>query len=140
VDSMKCKKCTLVKLATDFYRDSATKSGYKSSCKKCSSALATDWKQKNKEYTAEYNKKYKLQYNYGLSVDEYNNLLVEQENRCAICFTSVEQLPRGLVVDHNHTTGKARGLLCHACNVALGMLKESEDNLMGALSYLRKHS
>ena len=85
---MKCKKCTLVKLATDFYRDSATKSGYKSSCKECSSALATDWKQKNKEYTAEYNKKYKLQYNYGLSVDEYNNLLVEQENRCAICFFS----------------------------------------------------
>ena len=45
-----------------------------------------------------------------------------------------------LVVDHNHTTGQVRGLLCHSCNVALGAVKEQEDILMACISYLKSYN
>jgi hypothetical protein len=81
-----------------------------------------------------------LKRNYGITLNEYNEMLESQENRCAIC---QGDNPKGakrantFVVDHCHTTGKVRGLLCHACNRALGNFGDSIENLERAILYLK---
>lgn len=57
-------------------------------------------------------------YNYDLSQDEYVAMLERQNYQCAICHQEVK-----LVVDHNHDTGKVRGLLCNICNLGLGLVE-----------------
>ena len=61
-------------------------------------------------------------------------MLIEQEKRCVICKRNVI-----LRVDHCHTTGKVRGLLCHNCNTGLGQFKDNIDNLKMAIKYLEKN-
>lgn len=75
---------------------------------------------------------------YGLSLDEYSRLSAAQRGLCAICgSTPHEHNSRQLVVDHDHVTGKIRGLLCHKCNSGLGMFKDSPHLLKLALVYLQ---
>lgn len=71
---------------------------------------------------------------HGLTNAEYNNLLNKQNHRCAIC----KQPPtiKRLAVDHCHTTGKVRGLLCFNCNVGLGKFREDTALLRKAVVYL----
>jgi len=81
---------------------------------------------------------------YGLSFEDYTRLVIEQEGVCAICKCPEKQLGKGgairpLNVDHCHTTGKVRGLLCAGCNLALGNLNDNIDSLLSAVSYLRKY-
>lgn len=140
MDSLKCSKCKQVKDLNKFHKDVRNKSGKRSNCISCDKIAAKIWKEKNKKHIAEYNTKYKRQYNYGLANEDYEVLLENQKYRCAVCNIHKDDLKRGLVVDHCHATGKYRGLLCHHCNVAIGMLKESEDNFMAAISYLRNYS
>ena len=71
---------------------------------------------------------------YGMSIQRYRNLLVEQGGKCAIC----EQLADAFVVDHNHHTGRVRGLLCHRCNAGLGSFYDSSEMLERAVEYLRE--
>ncbi len=71
---------------------------------------------------------------YGLSEEDWDNLLVEQYDRCAICkrpFTQT-RTPR---IDHDHDTGEVRGLLCNGCNQRLGYLSDSADWVAGAHNY-----
>ena len=71
----------------------------------------------------------------GLSMDTYLGMLADQDCRCAICRCelSPECIP---FVDHNHTTGEVRGMLCHSCNTGLGLLGDSPDRMRVALTYL----
>lgn len=75
---------------------------------------------------------------YGLSVDQYDELLFLQDGKCAICRHTCRTGNR-LAVDHCHETGKVRGLLCLCCNTALGKFGDDPDKLEAAASYLRKH-
>lgn len=70
----------------------------------------------------------------GITVSDYDRMFVEQHGVCAIC--EQPELTRRLSVDHNHATGKVRGLLCHRCNVAIGLFKENVDVLSSAIGYL----
>ncbi len=84
------------------------------------------------EHGSEHAKRIKL--NYGLSVDEYNIMLKQQEGCCAICQLRCK---RGrLAVDHDHDTGVVRGLLCLSCNTALGQFRDSPAVLERAFKYL----
>jgi hypothetical protein len=75
----------------------------------------------------------RAQRRYGISAAEYDALLAKQGGACAIC----RKRARGrLCVDHCHLTGTIRGLLCHACNRALGALKDDQASLVAALAYL----
>jgi len=65
-------------------------------------------------------------------------MLEEQEHKCAICSTSDADLDKLLSVDHCHTTGKVRGLLCNNCNLALGNFKDKIENLKSAINYLKQ--
>lgn len=74
-----------------------------------------------------------------MTIEKYNELLSNQNNCCAVCNTHKDAFKRALSVDHNHTTGKFRGLLCDNCNRALGYLKESEVIINNLLTYLQCH-
>jgi hypothetical protein len=74
---------------------------------------------------------------YGLSLEEYDVMAAEQDNRCAICNTETKGR---LCVDHCHATGKVRGLLCVNCNIAIGAFRDSTINVAEALNYLTERS
>tara|TARA_R110002020_G_C15769341_1_gene727985 strand:- start:41 stop:286 length:246 start_codon:yes stop_codon:yes gene_type:complete len=79
---------------------------------------------------------------YGITIDQYEEMLAAQEGCCSICKIHVSTLPGRfgvLHVDHNHETGKVRELLCHKCNVGIGMFKEDPKILAKVLDYLKKH-
>lgn len=80
-----------------------------------------------------------LRQRYGLSQEEFSVLLKKQNGCCAICeevFVPTKTHPR-LSVDHDHKTKTIRGLLCHKCNVGLGLFRDSETYLQNALAYLK---
>lgn len=82
--------------------------------------------------------------NYGITVEQYDALLLRQNYLCAICGTDRPANARGrairaFCVDHDHETGKVRGLLCQGCNRGLGLLKDDLTIVEAALRYLRHH-
>lgn len=97
-----------------------------------------------KERNPEVGKNGHLKRNYKISLDEYNQMLLDQDLVCAICkkeevsVDSKKGKIRDLAVDHCHTTGKVRGLLCWKCNTSLGKFKDSVENLQRAIDYLNK--
>lgn len=83
-----------------------------------------------------------LKRNYGVTLSWYKEKHQEQGGRCAICngegfIMDPSRHRTKLVVDHCHDTGRVRGLLCHNCNRALGLFKDSETSLLSAVSYLK---
>ena len=81
----------------------------------------------------------KLIREYGIARDQYNILLEVQNSKCRLCgkLDSGRKDKGRLVVDHDHTTGKVRGLLCHPCNVSLGLMNDNPELLERAAQYLR---
>jgi hypothetical protein len=82
-----------------------------------------------------------LRKNYGLSVKQFETMWFEQNGRCANPGCSFIAAPgargvKGLHVDHDHATGKVRGLLCKPCNTALGQVEDKPKRLSGLISYL----
>lgn len=75
--------------------------------------------------------------NYNITLDEYNLLLKEQDYKCALCGTEKAGGRGTFHVDHDHKTGKVRGLLCHHCNTGLGLFYDSENLLLKAILYLK---
>ena len=78
-----------------------------------------------------------LKTNYGISMQDYNEMFEKQKGRCAICNTHCTELKRALAVDHCHITGKVRGLLCDNCNHALGKFKDDVEIIKSAIEYLK---
>jgi len=75
---------------------------------------------------------------YGITQDQFNQLLLEQGGKCAICSTDSPGGRTGVFnVDHDHRTNRIRGLLCHRCNLALGFLDDDPHRLYSAFKYLR---
>lgn len=79
-----------------------------------------------------------LQRLFGVSVDEYEGLLERQHGRCLICGTHYTDLNKMLGVDHCHTTGQVRGLLCNSCNMGLGLFHDDPSSLQRAIGYLTR--
>jgi DNA-directed RNA polymerase subunit RPC12/RpoP len=75
---------------------------------------------------------------YGLSYKEYENILKTQDYKCKICGKIFSKNIKNLKphIDHNHKTNKIRGILCHNCNVALGLFNEDYDIILSALEYV----
>lgn len=100
-------------------------------------------KQYNKEYKKEYYqlnknkiKQHQLKRKYNISLEHYNQMLIEQNHKCKICNIDEVKLTKKLAVDHDHKTGFIRGLLCHSCNVAIGLLQESAEIIEKAAKYI----
>ena len=87
-----------------------------------------------------YTMKHRLREKYGMTIKEYNDMLESQGNVCAICGESEQVLhnglPRLMAVDHNHSTGAVRGILCNNCNRLIGLAEEDTHLLEKAIAYL----
>jgi hypothetical protein len=82
------------------------------------------------------NRSYKLKKLYGIDHQTYNKMFAEQNGCCRICLEHQTNLARKLAVDHCHTTGQIRGLLCTKCNQALGLLNDDSTNVQRMMEYL----
>ena len=120
-----CSKCKEIKILDEFNNDKVTITGKTSYCKKCISEKYTKDEIKNNSYKTKYN----------ISLEDYNKMLINQNNKCDICKIEFNNL----VVDHCHTTGKVRGLLCNGCNSGIGFFKENKVTILNSIEYLNKH-
>ena len=75
---------------------------------------------------------------YGITVEQYKDMLEEQSGVCAVCSNTCSS-KKSLAVDHNHETGRVRGLLCLRCNTALGLLKDDPATIENLLRYANRH-
>lgn len=148
-----CKKCNTTKSLSQFSRKHDTMDGYETRCKECKKAYydatrAADiegcrakareyWHSKPKEKRQHIQRVARLKNAYNLSVGEYDDMLAKQGQVCAICRR--ESRGRRLSVDHCHTTGKIRGLLCHTCNKGLGFVNDNPELLLKLADYLKAH-
>lgn len=73
-----------------------------------------------------------------MDIEEYNAKFESQNGRCPICNRHQSELKRTLGVDHDHTTGQNRDLLCISCNSGLGCFHEEPSRLEAAIKYLEK--
>jgi len=75
---------------------------------------------------------------YGITSNEKEQMIKDQNNKCKICGIEFDVLDRAKIhIDHDHQTKKVRGILCTNCNLGLGMFKDNVDFLLNAVSYLK---
>lgn len=98
-------------------------------------ATARKWYKKNRERNIDSVRRYQLRRKYGFAQELYEVYFFMQCGECAIC----GRKDRRLVIDHNHKTGKIRGLLCTRCNLSIGSFEDSQELLLKAVMYLKKH-
>ena len=104
------------------------------------------WKKNNPDKVKKYQRTSNLRKNFGLSMDEYEQMVLKQNNLCAICEKAETFIhhqtkePARLAVDHCHATGKVRKLLCKNCNTALGLFKDDIAVIGNAAQYLKDHN
>lgn len=124
-----CRKCNLDLPVTTFTVNKSYKSGKATICKPCSAKWQKEYR-KNNEF------KYKAsKFKTSQSTIE---TLFSKINYCQICNQTDSR--RKLSIDHDHVTGKIRGLLCDACNKGLGLFKDNKDLLENAKNYLESHN
>jgi hypothetical protein len=157
----RCKHCREEKPLDDFYTDRKARDGRRPECKSCNLARrkaryeanprpyierVLKWQRENPErvranmdrFRASGKKKVAdrkshLKRKYGLTLEAFDALLASQGGGCAICGKAdVDN------VDHDHVTGRVRGILCFNCNVAIGHVAEDEDRLGAAMAYLAR--
>lgn len=95
--------------------------------------IRSKWRAASKKYESKDRRRNKTLRSYGLTETVYNAMLDDQGGRCLICNEKLT-----LVVDHDHSTGRIRGLLCNMCNVGLGCFKDDVDKLTAAIVYLQQ--
>ena len=130
-----CTKCKETKPLDMFYGDKNQRSGLTCWCKECHKAQSLRYRKENPKDKL-YGRRWWLQNRYGISLEEYESLLLSQEGKCIVCH-KVCSSGRSLAVDHCHTTGKVRGLLCRRCNTAIGLLGDTYEGVQRAADYLR---
>ena len=85
---------------------------------------------------SEEQKKRKFLKKYKLTIAEYDEMIIKQQGKCTIC----GEQPDKICIDHDHKTGKVRGILCSNCNSGLGFFKDNTYKLLAAIDYLKVHS
>lgn len=121
-DRRRCRQCNLVLPLSQFYK--AGSQGYQGACRSC--------------YNSTMRARF-LQDNFGIDAEQYLELLSLQGGGCAICQVAAPSSSRrtaAFAVDHDHSTGRVRGLLCAQCNTGLGLLRDHPEMLERALTYL----
>lgn len=124
-----CSKCGESKSFDDFHRSSSARDGKASWCKKCVNNIRRD--NRKKTYTPENKRKWQIRTRYGLTIEQVEELRASQGGSCAVCKKELKKFH----IDHDHNTGKVRGLLCHRCNVMIGGWDDKEW-LNSAMRYM----
>ena len=164
-DTKRCSGCKDEKPLSEFNKYGASKDGLHYYCRSCQSLVNKRTYAKHREdrvrkvreyynhpdrrearaaYMREYHKEYHAKIRdhhyrqkYGISLEEYNAILLRQNGVCAICQTLKKG--RRLAVDHCHTTGRVRGLICARCNYGLGVFHDDPAYLQRAIVYLNQN-
>lgn len=105
-------------------------------CQECVKAAARKWRGENPELIRDRQVGYRLKFHHGIERGDYDRILAEQGGGCAICGATAAGRWGTLHVDHDHTTGALRGILCHRCNTALGLFGEDPGLMDRAADYL----
>lgn len=164
-----CPRCKNVLSKRQFFSENTSKDGVSFACRRCESkrkkearlnnpelvekhrANGRRWYKNNKEHKNAQNKAWKennpnkfregnLKSRFGITIQDFNNQLVVQKNRCAVCGIHADELTYYLSVDHCHKTGALRGLLCKKCNLGLGHFNDDIKILKAAVFYLEQCS
>jgi len=125
-----CPTCEQVKPLEDFPRNRSAPSGRGGYCKPCHNAIGKATKDRLYGSTRDYH----LRRRYGLTSADVDAMIATQGGTCATCDGKPEH------VDHDHTTGKVRGVLCFNCNQALGNVRDNPATLHQLSRYLRRHA
>jgi hypothetical protein len=161
-DLKQCNTCAQEKAIDDFHRMTAARDGHRPECKSCTAARrkawyernrereiarVKEWQQENAERVNELQRRRRarpevkareraghLKRKFGLTLEEYDEMLVSQGGRCAICCRKPRKV--SLHVDHDPKSGRVRGLLCFPCNQALGSFGEKREIVASAANYL----
>jgi len=140
VDEKLCSKCKKIKHLSGFYKNK-TKNTYSYNCKVCVRKRSNDRYRLNRDGHGEAARKHKLKAKFGLTISDFDNILIKQNGVCSICgkpeLTKYKdgKIQR-LSIDHCHISGNVRGLLCRKCNTALSAFDDDIDVLASAISYL----
>ena len=142
-----CNSCKLPWPEENFVKSSTSSDGFAPTCKSCRSkymrkryerdkdkinAKSKEWQLKNPERIRQTKQRYKLKSKYGITEEEYRELIQKQKGLCANdnCSNFLTD------IDHCHKTGLIRGLLCKSCNLTLGLIKDDVSLLQGLINYL----
>lgn len=147
LSSKKCACCGEVKPTTEFSRhhSNGKKWGFYSQCKECKNKKEKKYRQENPDKRKITYRKVDLKRKYGMTIEDKKIMLKKQDYKCAVCgeelflFGDFKDRNKVAHVDHNHETGKVRGLLCNDCNRGIGLLKDNPEYLLKAASYLNKN-
>lgn len=152
----RCSRCRQQVEISLFPKDASRKGGLSGLCRPCAKIVLSEVRARQRAHpnyekfrkeqlvkTRARRKAFSLRVNYGIDLKEYEALYAAQNGQCAICGCVGGPAPRNkevliLNVDHDHTTGKVRGLLCRACNQGLGLFRDSLQNLESAITYLKR--
>jgi hypothetical protein len=137
----RCPCCKVEKSIAEFSIRRTGRVGHASTyCKKCQAIKNRSYSQRHPEKRARIEKNSKLKRAYGITLAKYDEMFERQGGVCAICKTDKpDNWHKHFSVDHCHTTGRIRGLLCGQCNVGLGSFKDRPEFLAKAIEYLMEN-
>jgi hypothetical protein len=159
-----CSRCKVEKPHEDFRRNSSAHDGLQAYCKTCQREKFLEWHQahpgqaaaKSAEYrkknpeksraaTAKWTKNHPeaikdhiLRKRYNLTLEQWQEMFDAQQGKCLVCGIHQDSCSKELAVDHDHKTGKVRGLLCCRCNRAVGLMEDDPGLLRKAADHLEK--
>lgn len=150
-----CSKCGTSRALAEFNKDRSKRDGLHSICKHChrandhrwraipenraaDRAASRAWRQANRAKSAWTVRNATLKAKYGLRISDYDRIHAAQGGGCAICGAKDSKVGHGLHVDHDHVSGKVRGLLCQPCNTSLGKMDDCPARLRKAALYLER--
>jgi len=141
-----CITCKSVKHPDEFHKPNKKQCNRR--CRDCACRIKRErylrrgYSEKNKEYSRRRRlrnpteDRSDLLREYGMTLEKYNQMLENQQGKCAICGGGREKQKYSFSVDHCHATGKIRGILCSNCNAGLGFFKDNPQSLTNAITYL----
>lgn len=154
-DTKYCPGCKEQKKLSEFPPNKSYALGIESRCRACKAAYMKAHRKANPDQYKAYDRKHKdkvrndpqhkldrqnqrLKSKYGISLEIYNKMVADRNNKCDICGMDGSLVRYGkLKVDHDHSTGEIRGLLCDKCNFAIGLLNDNPTLIGKVLEYLR---
>jgi hypothetical protein len=143
-----CYICKINKPIKEFYKSKYGTGGYEYRCKLCSISKHNQYRIKNHVKCNEYDKMrnlthkdyqndWQLKKNYGISLEQKNKMILDQDKKCACCGDFLGIDSKNMHIDHNHITKKVRSILCGKCNWALGMMDENVDKILKLAEYAK---
>lgn len=132
----RCPICGELKERSEFWKWKSREDGLAAYCKICFGNKNKKWQKDNSDKlpTLDEKRDSNRKRKFGISGEQYDQMLVDQNNQCAIC---KKEIGREAAVDHCHNTNKVRGLLCRKCNLGLGGFRDNVDTIRKAIEYVK---